>query len=251
MLNIGNLTSYVPPMPIMPVAPNFAFCHSAYGSELDRQQGLYAGGILPYGTLPVEYLVVHSEIHEHSLYELPFAISFGGIAVTVDIAGPVLLDKMTLVPNHIRGMVAYLANYCVGRRRMGGFVTRRIQGLVDYVTDPLVDIDIPEYPASTAFLTVTMSSPQHAHSFPGDYDPVMARVLCQAESKALHTVSPQFHLEIADRAVRYSVQAACMSRLGNVAWWENTALGRNRTNHLSKPDSYRLTNGTVSRNSTA
>jgi len=252
MLNSGNLTSYVQPIPIAPVLPDYALCHRAYGAHLNRQQALYAGGILPQGGMPVEYSVTQDDEGGHiALYELPFAVSFDGVAVGVDVAGPIDIDAITLVPNELRGMAAYLANSCVGARGTGGFVTKNIQGLVDYVTCPEADLDAPAYPDSTAFITVTVSSPQQAHFFPGDYDPAMAHFLRQVEANALNTVAASQHFIIADRLIRYTVQATRMTRLGKVAWWDDGRLHGNRTdisNLLSddQPASSRVLNAVKS-----
>ncbi|CAF9943015.1 MAG: hypothetical protein ALECFALPRED_010433 [Alectoria fallacina] len=119
-------------------------------------------------------------------YLLPFLEFFGGVSISVDVSGPVNINNINVVPNDIRGMVAYVANRCLGVQRViGGFVTKRIQGLVGYVTDPISDIDATIYPDSTAFLTVMVSDHQNAHSSPGDYDPMLALFLQKADLDVL------------------------------------------------------------------
>ena len=223
MLSIGNLSSFVPPVPIAPTRPDFAFCHPDYGANLRRQDAVYAGGILPQGTMPVNYFNTQDEEGgRHWDYELPFSVAFGGVTITVEIAGPIDIHEISLVPNRIRGMAAFLANSCVGERGIGGFVTHKIQGLVDFVTNPASDLDAPAYPDSAAFITLTMSSPIHAHSFPGDYDPIMATFLQRVEGWALDRMTnPLQQAEIADRSVRFTVQAQRMKRLGTVSWWSD------------------------------
>lgn len=221
MPNISSITSYVEPVPIAPTLPDFGFCHSDYGVGLRRQDAMYAGGILPIGTGPLDYSVTQDEAGGKAwLNELPYDVSFGGITITVEVAGPVDIRKMSLVPNRIRGMAAFLANSCVGARGIGGFITHRIRGMVDYVTDPTADLDAPAYPNSAAFITLTMSSPQHAHTYPGDYDPIVAKFLQRVETHALErSASPFVKAEITDRIVRYMFQAQRMRRLGTVSWW--------------------------------
>ena len=236
MLNYSGLASYVEPIPIAPLFPDFALCSPAYGAGLRRQDGLYAGGILPQGTRLLDYSVIEDQEGGRAwAYELPFDVAFGGVWITVEVASPVSIDSIPLVPNDIRGMAAYLANSCVGARGSGGFVTHRVQGLVDYVTDPMADIDAPEYPASTAFITLTMSSPQHAHSFPGDYDPHMAEILQEAEHRAMEVEAEPLRLELADRAIRFRAQGQRMSRLGTVPWWDTTLIKGNKTGILNRP----------------
>ena len=223
MFSFGNLTSYVPPVPMAPIRSDFVFCHSDYGAGLRRQDGIYAGGILPQGTMPVNYFNTQDEEGgRYWDYELPFDVSFGGVSITVAVAGPVNIHEISLVPNRVRGMAAFLANTCVGERGVGGFITHKIQGLVDFVTNPTSDLDAPSYPESAAFITLSMSSANHAHSFPGDYDPIMATFLQRAESLALERVTtPLQQAEIADRSIRYTVQAHRMKRLGTVSWWSD------------------------------
>ena len=238
MISIGNLTSYTPPVAIAPMAPDFKFCHAAYGLGLRRQDGIYAGGILPVGDLPVLYSATSAEEGGQAQSNVfPFSVQFGSTKISVEVAGPIDYDKFTisLVPNRLRGMAAYLANTCVGTRGMGGFATMGFQGLLNFVTDPLNSLDVPEYPISAAFITLSMTSLAEAHSYPGDHDPVIARVLAQAETNVLETVPQQYHLEIADRVVRYTVQSQRMSRLGRLAWWNDEYNDANSSSILNLP----------------
>jgi hypothetical protein len=225
MINIStlsNVTSYVPPVPIEPSLPNFAFCHAAYGAGLKREDGLHTGGILPHGTNAVTYTVTQKLEDRGSLYNLPVEVSYAGVKLAVQVAGPVKIKSIVLRPNDVRGMAAYLATFCAGRLGMGGFVTKRIQGLVDYVTDPFADLGAPEYPDSTAFITVTMSSPDIRTSA-GDYDPAMALFLQRTEEEASRRIPlslPFPRLEIAHRTISYGIQARRMRRLGTLAWWD-------------------------------
>lgn len=215
---MANLTAYVPPVPVPPIAPDFAYCNTGYGVGLSGSVAMYAGGILPQGALPHLY-TVNDPAELSGFFHLPYETSFSGVAVSVEVASPVDIDQISLVPNDIRGMAGWLARYCIGTRGTGGFMTRGIQDLVKYVTDPTSNLDAPQYPDDTAFITVTLSTPAHAHSFPGDYDPQMAIFLRQAEIAALNRVEPSAHEEIADRIFRYAKQAGLMRRVGHVAWW--------------------------------
>ena len=241
MLAIGNLTSYVPPLPLAPIRPNFAFCHPAYGVNLNRQDGLYLSGILPLGTRSVQYHVSHDEDGGSARScTLPFDISFAGIAIKVEIAGPVNIDEIELIPNGIRGMAGHLANHCLGRRGVGGFVTAKIQGLVDYISNPDTNLDAAEYPDDTAFVTLTMASSPRVHWFPGDNDPFMAEFLQNVAQNAMRMHGPLESMVFADRVIKYGEQAQHMSRLGTVSWWDNIPLGLAKGNHTE--DSARSSN---------
>lgn len=226
MAKLVNLSSYVVPIPIQPTAPNFCYCDAAYGTGLRRNDAIHAGALLPQGTRPVTYSV--EEAGSDGLaanvsapeYQLPFLESRGSVSIAIDVSGPVNIDTINVVPNDIRGMVAWVANECLGRRGLGGFVTRRIQGLVDFVTDPTSNIDASIYPDSTAFLTVTVSNHETSHAFPGDYDPQLAVFLRKAAANALGRVAPAYHLVIADRVVKFGIAMSRMRRLETeVPWW--------------------------------
>ena len=231
MTSLLNPNSYSPPVPVVPVAPNFVFCSGAYGTGLKRYEAVRVGGLLPQGTLPVTYLVQESDTDGlpanasalERAYRLPFLESFGGVSISIDVSGPVNIDRINVVPNDIRGMAAYVANQCPGRGGLGGFITKKIQGLVDFVTDPTSDINVTIYPDYTAFLTLTVSSHQSAFAFPGDYDPAMALFLQRAEIHALSRVQPSYQRVIADRAKEFAIARSRMRRLGtDVTWWGGT-----------------------------
>ena len=209
---------------------------------MKKDEALEAASLLPEGTEPVTYFIDGSELgslaanvsspelerHEH---QLPFTQGFGDISIAIDVCGPVEIDKFTAVPNDFRGMAAYVASQCLGTAGWGGFVTKEIQGLIDFVTDPTTDIGNLRYPDRTAFLTVTVGNHQTVHAFPGDYDPEMAFVLRKAEMNALHRAqSPDHITEIANRARKFAVAEANMHRLGSdVPWWSGWFTQENGT----------------------
>ena len=188
--------------------------------------------------MPVTYSIEEPELLGHASnisapeaeHQLPFLDSFGNVWISIDVSGPVDINRLDLVPNDIRGMAAYIAYQCVGRRGVGGFVTKRIQGLVDFVTDPASDIDDTIYPDSAAFLTLTVSTHQYSHAFPGDYDPQLAYFLQEAEIDALSRVEPRYRTEITNRAAKFADARLNMCRLGTeVPWWFGWLGQQNRT----------------------
>jgi len=250
---LSNVTSYVPPTPIEPSFPDFALYHSAYGAGLKRQDGLYTGGILPHGTNAITYTVNQHEGGRASQYELPFTVSYAGAKIAVQVAGPVSIESIVLRPNDVRGMAGYLANFCVGRFGTGGFVTKRIQGLVDHITNPLSDLGAPKYPDSTAFITVTMSSPD-IRTTAGNYDPGMALFFQRVEENALGRIPQPLileQIEIADRVVRYAVQAKRMQRLGKLAWWDESPLQGGTTEISDRVTKEQLSNVTAAESGTS
>ena len=240
MASLVNLSSYQPPVPIPPVPPNFHFCSGAFGTNLVKDDAFEAASLLPRGALPVTYSVQVPDTDDLAAnvsalemgYELPFLEAYGSAWIAVDVSGPISLDKLNVVPNDIRGMAGWVARRCVGRDRVGGFVTRRIQGLVDFVTDPTSDIGAPTYPDSTAFLTVAVTNMDNTNVFPGDYDPEMAKVLREAEIDAFIRAQPHDRIVLAERIQQFAKAEANMRRLGtDVPWWGGWLMQGNQTTH--------------------
>ena len=231
MANITNFTSFNPPdppAPFPPIAPGFVVCDRAYGLGVSSVDAILAADTLHRGTFPVPY-TVNQDLESPYFYDLPFETHFGNAAITINVAGAADIDSILLVPNQIRGMAAYVAGHCLEQRGRGGFMTKDIQGLVDYVTDPTSDLDAHPYPSTTAFITVLVGTPDTAFSCPGDYDPYLACFLQQTELAALNEVEPQYKEVIRARVLWYTAQAARMRRLGNVPWWEAVEVGSNGT----------------------
>lgn len=236
MTSIGIFNASMIPAAIPPVSPNFAFCNGDYGTGLSHNEALQAASLLPQGTMPITYSIEEPEMNDlvanvsATAYRIPFVEYFGDVTIAADVSGPIELDSIVIVPNDLRGMAAYVADQCIRHKGVGGFITKRIQGLVDFVTDPKSDIDAPRYPDSTAFLTVMVSDHQSVYAFPGDYDPEMALFLRKAEAYALSRVAPLYHIEIARRVVKFAVAGSRMRRMETeVPWWDGGSVQGNRT----------------------
>ena len=228
------------PFPIPPVAPDFVYCDGAYGTGLSPDDAFNAADLLPRGTVPVPYSVEEPQIDDIAVnvsalgvgYELPFLTFKGGVSLSVDVSGPVDIHRIGVIPNDLRGMAAWVAHKCVAQSGgVGGFVTKRIQGLVDFVTDPTKDIDDQNYPDSTAFLTLMLSDHEQCATFPGDYDPQFAKVLRQAEIDAWAAAGPRQRPVLQDRIQKFTRSEMNMRRLGtDVPWWHGwDTLQGNRT----------------------
>ena len=232
MANFTNITSLIPPIPTPPIAPNFAFCDPAYGLGLSPGNAISVVDRLPHGTFPVPY-TVNQDLKAPDFYDLPYETHSGDVSITVTVAGAADIDSILLVPNQIRGMAAYITQHCLEQRRSGGFMTKGIQGLVDYVTDPTSDLDAHSYPSTTAFITVLVGKLDTAFSSPGDYDPTLAYFLQHTEMVAMDRVEAQYLDIIGERMLWYTAQAARMTRLGDLAWWDAVEVGSNETEAAS------------------
>lgn len=228
------------PYPIPPVAPDFVYCDGAYGTGLFPDDAFNAGDLLHRGARPVPYSVEEPEADALAAnvstlgvgYELPFLTFKGGVSLSIDVSGPVDIHTIGVIPNDLRGMAAWVAHKCVVEGRgVGGFITKRIQGLVNFVTDPTTDIDSQNYPASTAFLTLMLSDHEQSATFPGDYDPQLAKVLRQAEIDAWAEAGPRQRPVLQDRIQKFTRSEMNMRRLAtDVPWWHGwDPLQGNRT----------------------
>lgn len=232
MANFTNLTSLIPPVPTPPIAPDFAICDPAYGLGLSPGNAIFTADILPRGNFPVSY-TVNQDLKAPGFYDLPYETHSGGVSITINVAGLADIDSILLVPNQIRGMTAYITQQCLEQRRSGGFMTKGIQGLKDFVTDPISDLDAHPYPSSTAFITVLVGKLDTAFYSPGDYDPNLAYFLQHAEMVAMDRVEAQYLDIIGERMLWYTAQAERMTRLGHVAWWDTLEVGSNETEAAS------------------
>ena len=228
MIGLLNPCLYLP-FPIPPVAPDFVYCDGAYGTGLLPDDAFDAADLLPRGTVPVPYSVEEPEIDDLAAnfsalgvgYGLPFLTFKGGVSLSIDVSGPVGIHTIGVIPNDFRGMAAWVAHKCVVQSGgVGGFVTKRIRGLVDFVTDPAKDIDNPDYPDSAAFLTLMLSNHEQSGTFPGDYDPQLARVLRQAEIDAWGQAGPRQRPVFQERIQMFTRSEMNMRRLGtDIPWW--------------------------------
>ncbi|KAI4288658.1 MAG: hypothetical protein L6R35_002076 [Caloplaca aegaea] len=117
-------------------------------------------------------------------HTLPQTLNYGGCLIAVEIAGPHLPVTYTAVPDAIQSLASHVVNECVGRaRRVGGFATMDIARLIDFVVDSSVDLD--EYPPSSTFLTVSVTSKDLNILSPGNYDPIIADTLAGAARDAV------------------------------------------------------------------
>ena len=103
--------------------------------------------------------------------ELSHTSRAGDCNIWIEIAGPTTPDIYMAVPNEIRGMAAWIIDQCVAGsgRGYGGFATKDIGKLLDYVTEP--DVKISEtyrkctknrisLPKSKLSLTATLQQPR-------------------------------------------------------------------------------------------
>ena len=215
---LTNLSSIASLLPAAPTPPDIVLCHADYGLGLTTRDGFLAGAQLPDSKYPQQYFVGRTSAQ----YHLPFYVSFGSVVISVEVGGPSAVRSITLTPNQLRGMAGYLVSHCVGTEKTGGFITTKIANVVDYVTDPKADLDLP-YPPTTAFVTLTMSDHKHSFSSPGDYDPALAITMQKAALDAINHVAPAFHTEIANRIFKFAEQATRMRRLGHIPWWGSWA----------------------------
>lgn len=60
--------------------------------------------------------------------------------ISVEVAGPTSIHTYVAAPNDIRGMAGWLQKECVAVSARGGFVTKGIAELVNYVTSSTASV---------------------------------------------------------------------------------------------------------------
>lgn len=205
--------------PVAPVVPNFITCDPYYGQGLSYQAAELAVNALDASPVLTEYKINDDAAEFH----LPTEVKAGSVAIKIDYAGPFLDRKglpIKLVPSHLRGLAAYVAENCVGVGGTGGFATVGIEPLLAYVTYPPIEIERMPYPVETLFATVSIGSALRYLPPPGSYDPTTALALRRAELDAIKPETPSaIRVKLASRATVWEHRAASM-RTHMSAWWD-------------------------------
>ncbi|KAL8794077.1 MAG: hypothetical protein Q9195_003377 [Heterodermia aff. obscurata] len=122
-------------------------------------------------------------------------------------------------------MAGWLQNECVAMSGRGGFITKGISNLVNYVTSSTASVRLlNSYPPSTAFLTVSITGDIKDPS-PGNTDPSIAMLLEDSVREAWSNSlpgSPTRQL-LAKRSNFYRSQSVKMRTGGNRPWWSASA----------------------------
>ncbi|KAI4116792.1 MAG: hypothetical protein LQ338_007662 [Usnochroma carphineum] len=139
------------------------------------------------------------------------------------VTGPHLPATYVVVPDAIHSLANNVINECVGRAgRVGGFATMDIGKLIDFVVDP--SSDLGQYPTSSTFLTVSVTSTNLREPSPGNYDPVIADTLAGAARDAAMRVpaSGAARKTLVERATTFRARAMRMNAGGKrFNWWGN------------------------------
>ncbi|KAL8985580.1 MAG: hypothetical protein Q9177_004396 [Variospora cf. flavescens] len=212
----GNLSVLTLPLDA-PNSLDFEICDRRYGTNLDIPRCDVAVSRLGFGPSSTTYHVGRQQ----GPHTLPQTLNYGGCVIAVEIAGPHLPVTYNAVPDAIQSLASHVVNECVGRaRRVGGFATMDIARLIDFVVDSAVDLD--EYPPSSTFLTVSVTSKAFNILSPGNYDPVIADTLAGAARDAVAGLpaSGGARRTLVQRAVSFRSRAMRMSVRGHqYTWW--------------------------------
>lgn len=166
--------TWVAPVPIPPVAPDYHVCDAYYGQSLRYIDCVRAASTLKVGedvvpyhvnppgglpsgdeplTLPI-YKKYGSLGAVWVLFDSQRLTSFLGLCmVSVELGGPTIPQTVRLRPNDVRGMAGWAIDQCViDGAGSGGFVTKGLLNLINYVADPATDIIAPYRMSASALL---------------------------------------------------------------------------------------------------
>ena len=107
---------------------------------------------------------------------------------------------------------------------LGGYITSNISNVVEYITDPSTNIDVP-LPKGVTFLILSVSTPQAVSELasPGDYHPYTGSILSIIVLlKWLNTPAgsaADAFLAVIARKLYQNLQAMVVG--GRRAWWRN------------------------------
>ncbi|KAL8798690.1 MAG: hypothetical protein Q9200_007721 [Gallowayella weberi] len=186
---------------------DFDICDRRYGTNLDIPRCDVAVARLDSGPARIPYRISDQE---------------GGCMVSVEVAGPHLPQTYSLIPDVVQSLASHVINECVGKDgRSGGFATLDLGRLIDFVLNPSTAFPA-NYPSSTTFLTVSITSSDKKNPSPGNYDPIIADTLAgAARDAAMHVpAASAVRKRLVERAQWFRRRAMRMSTGGSTwPWW--------------------------------
>ncbi|KAL8651737.1 MAG: hypothetical protein Q9210_003083 [Variospora velana] len=139
-------------------------------------------------------------------------------------AGQRVPPTVMFTPDHIRASALYWVNTCANRGGLSaGFLVSNLTDVVEYLTTRDGDMDHP-MPYSTAFPTISFSTPQPEYLSPGNFDPLVANLLADGLFDVAKKMSPTSLIaaRMRERAMRLLRQKEVMTPRGRrIPWWEN------------------------------
>ncbi|MCJ1486531.1 hypothetical protein MMC06_006708 [Schaereria dolodes] len=230
-------TPYFPPLPISTgiSSPDFNLCHPTYGTGLVPSDCNEAASFLVAGEIQQQYYVNDAS----SIFHIPFGIARGTCQIWVEVAGPSSdVTFVWLTPDTLRNMASWIISQCVvGRNGLGGFATNSLQQMIDYVTDLSVDLGGP-YPASSAFVTLSVTGPWTRPPESGDTDPAIPLLLAakNLELRAMFTPSDAMGIWHFNRWYMFDATSLSMTRGGLRHWSTQAPLARDEVTYECDSD---------------
>ncbi|KAL8796583.1 MAG: hypothetical protein Q9182_007338 [Xanthomendoza sp. 2 TL-2023] len=258
-----------------------AICSPFYGTFPGPRDCLNAINKLPTGSEEVPYIIDQREDPGH----LPMSRQSGNCMVQIEIAGPRVPKTFPIVPDTIRLIATYLLEGACHKDDSygGGFITGDLNDLVQWLISPEGELDKPMRKSkknktdpsppgsnpfivnranadrlsratttalSTAFLTLSVTTPFSEYISPGNYDPQMAYTFFLAEKEAATRLPPASRAaaRLRARASRLLKQQLVMEPRGRrIPWWGNPdappRLGQERPAGNATQDALKGTGG--------
>ncbi|MCJ1223791.1 hypothetical protein MMC12_000434 [Toensbergia leucococca] len=209
-------TSWVRAQPLTPDPPDFHICDQYYGHGIDGTDCVRIAGELPTGANPVQYTV---NTDGEPRTTLPMSVMIGTCRISIDVAGQYEPHSVSIRPDRIRGMAAFVIAMCVlGPRGLGGFVTFGMSRVVNLINQPTF-ID-GAYGPGASFLTATVSGPMIRNP-PGDFDPAIPSMLSDTQNRRATASVPWGidRIRLGASANIFALRATAMRRGQEVPWW--------------------------------
>ncbi|KAI4210558.1 MAG: hypothetical protein LQ351_006625 [Letrouitia transgressa] len=211
----ANLTAFTGGLSLL--RPDYVICDGRFGQGLQRAPCEAIVERLNSGSSPIEYEIGPVSRGPHSL---PFEQNDGECKITIEVAGPRLPAMYRAPPSGLKALAAKVVNQCINTRRgEGGFGTFEIKNSVNYVINPEIDLEEP-FPASTAFLTLSLTDVRSSMPEPGNFNPTIAQTLGDEIRDVIYRYKGEAYRKLAVRNGWFRARASQMRTGGRTTpWW--------------------------------
>ncbi|KAK4696842.1 hypothetical protein P7C71_g1150, partial [Lecanoromycetidae sp. Uapishka_2] len=170
-------------------------------------------------TLPMSFNAVPADAPKGSVSNCMITIEVAGPRAFYDVETTNVPFTIKASPFQLRGLAAYLVAECVvDRGYIGGWATNKIANLADYINSP--DYIPNVWPASSTFLTVSVTNKRPREPQPGNYDPSVAVFIAEHLASKRRGANGAARAKLNDAAYDFTVRTQKMYAGGKTTpWW--------------------------------
>ena len=174
---------------VIPLRPDSYQCSGSYGSQLDTLDCIEAASRFPTGATAQLYSIDNTRLAGYQPYNIPSQVMRGDCLVKLDIIGDEeTRGRVSIVPDVVRGLAAFVIAQCVTGAGVGGYATDGLANMIQYILSPQeypyaaamappFPANLSPFPQTALFFTVTVSDHTNLHRYPPGYDPAIPIML--------------------------------------------------------------------------